>query len=96
MSEEKVIVRTYILTYVVIELAELPVPRKTSMWHVYAKAGRMFLGTIKWYGAWRGYALFPEGNTIFEQKCLREIADFIEKKSREHHETQRKDAKASG
>ncbi len=53
---------------------------KTRVWEVTDADGSYVLGTIKWYGHWRGYAFFPEMHTetLYEQKCLREIADFIE------------------
>ena len=44
----------------------------------------MYLGEVKWFGRWRGYAFFPELYTIYEQKCMREIADFIEAQTKEH------------
>lgn len=57
---------------------------KTSTWAV-TDADEMYqLGMIKWYGHWRGYAFFPEEGreTLYEQKCLREIATFIESATR--------------
>jgi len=38
-----------------------------------------FLGDIKWFNKWRSYAFFPEEETIYEDDCLVEIADFIKK-----------------
>ncbi len=53
---------------------------KTRMWAVTDADGMYVLGKIKWHGHWRGYAFFPEQDTetLYEQKCLREIADFLE------------------
>ena len=50
----------------------------TRYWKVLSKEGGNFLGGIKWFGAWRKYCFFPEQATIFEQDCLRDIADFCE------------------
>ncbi len=35
------------------------------------------LGVIKWHGAWRCYAFFPEPDTLYERKCLSEITQFL-------------------
>lgn len=57
--------------------------KKTFMWSVYAKDGGAWLGTIKWHGAWRCYAFFPEPKTLFESDCLTFIAAFARDKTRE-------------
>jgi hypothetical protein len=31
------------------------------------------LGYIEWYGPWRQYCFFPEGDTVFNRTCLDEI-----------------------
>lgn len=41
------------------------------------------LGKVKWYGAWRCYAFFPNADTLYEKRCLRDIANFCEKESQE-------------
>lgn len=38
-----------------------------------------YLGRIYWYSKWRCYVIEPETLTIFEKKCLRDIADLIDK-----------------
>lgn len=45
------------------------------------------LGQIKWWSPWRRYCFFPNPDTVFEQVCMREIADFVENKTREHKAT---------
>ena len=59
---------------------------KTQIWRVLADAHVDWegysIGEIKWHGAWRRYALFPGRDTLFEQDCLRKIADFCEAESR--------------
>lgn len=64
------------------EVAIIP-PQKTKVWHVYTVKGEEILGSVKWFGRWRRYAFFPL-NSVFEQDCLRDIANFIEEKTREH------------
>jgi hypothetical protein len=72
-------------SYIRIELDEAASEgRKTSVWRVIANEGDTLLGEVKWFGRWRGYAFHPESWTVFEQKCLREIAEFVESKSKAH------------
>ena len=57
---------------------------KTSAFGVFTKDGGIELGWVKWFGRWRKYSFFPTSNTIFEETCLRDIAEFIQEKTREH------------
>ena len=59
---------------------------KTDIWIIFTKDGRTNLGFIKWYGRWRGYAFFPQSDTIYEEDCLRDIADFIETETKEYRQ----------
>jgi len=72
------------------ELLNTP-ERKTSIVRVVAIQGSCLLGEIKWYGAWRKYCFFPAPNlmTIFEEDCLRDIAQFCEEATRAHRESKR-------
>ncbi len=69
---------------------------KTLVWEVRTNDSEkkersgMFLGEVKWFGRWRRYSFFPYVDTIYEQKCLREIASFIESRTREHNAELRK------
>lgn len=54
---------------------------KTNVWEVLS-SNKSGLGEIRWYGKWRKYAFFPLALTIFEQDCLRRIADFCEAESK--------------
>ena len=56
---------------------------KTKIWNVCAIGSGDVLGIVKWHGAWRRYAFFPK-DALFEEQCLRDIADFIELKTKEH------------
>jgi hypothetical protein len=58
---------------------------KTARWEIYASDNQSLLGQVKWYSGWRRYCFFPHmgiHDLIFEQDCLREIADFIEVQTR--------------
>jgi len=52
--------------------------KKTSRWLVLAKMDGGTLGQIKWFGAWRQYAFYPEPETIFAGSCFTDIAAFIQ------------------
>ena len=52
---------------------------KTHRMAILSKESADRLGEIRWYGAWRKYAFFPDDGTIFENDCLRDIAVFIER-----------------
>lgn len=63
---------------------DTPPAWKTKYWRVVATKGNTFLGGIKWWGGWRRYCFFPEQATIFEQDCLRDIANFCDEQTRAH------------
>jgi len=56
--------------------------KKTNKWLVITKENRSIIGTIKWYGAWRKYCFFPKDKTVWEEDCLRDIANFIENETK--------------
>jgi hypothetical protein len=49
-----------------------------------------WLGTIKWYGAWRCYAFYPQPSTVFEPKCLDWIKHECEQLTKAHREMKAK------
>jgi len=57
---------------------------KTEMWSV-TTPGQAFvvLGWVRWYSPWRKYIVTFAADTILEEDCLRDIANFIEKKTAE-------------
>lgn len=58
---------------------------KTRVFATYSRHNKVLLGHIKWMPNWRQYTFFPL-NSIFDKKCLRELADFCELKTHEHRE----------
>ena len=62
---------------------------KTNVYEVVTLGDRTVIGEIMWYGPWRKYCFFPGDHTVFEQKCLREIADFCERETAEHKKRKR-------
>lgn len=48
--------------------------RKTAIWRVVSRRRGDVLGIVQWFGRWRQYSFFPEPNTVFNQGCLKDIA----------------------
>ena len=51
---------------------------KTAIYSVLSKEGDFLLGEIKWFSRWRKYAFFPTKDTVYESKCLTDIAVFLD------------------
>ena len=69
---------------------------KTKIWHVLTKDTSSKLGQVRWYAPWRRYTFWPNANCVFEQDCLRDIADFVQKKTEAHRKkTQHAEAQSS-
>ncbi len=51
--------------------------RKTPIYHIFNNKNNIEIATIKWYGAWRKYCLFSYEGTIWDNKCLTSIIDFL-------------------
>lgn len=65
---------------------------KTRVWEVRNTAARVGLGYVRWFGRWRQYSFNPEAELVFEKTCLRAIADFCERKTREHYASKKRRA----
>jgi hypothetical protein len=63
---------------------ETPRDLKTRRISVWTKDARHCLGIIQWSNAWRRYAFEPCFPTVFEQDCLRDLADVLERLTLEH------------
>jgi hypothetical protein len=56
----------------------------TNIWQVVTSdRSRFLLGEIRWRAAWRKYVFHCFGDSVYEQTCLREIAEFCETKTKE-------------
>lgn len=77
-------------TYIRIVEVGLSDSGKTKVWTVQTKDGAHTLGRIAWFGRWRKYAFDPMGGTVFEETCLREIAQFIINATLVHKEAAKK------
>jgi hypothetical protein len=69
--------------------------RKTNIYEVLEKGGGLtsHLGEIRWFGRWRKYCFFPVDGTLYEERCLRDISQFIEEETKARR-TKKKAAKA--
>ena len=81
-----------------IKFIEGPPKPKTKVWFVINKYDGIQLGWIAWFAKWRKYAFYPKPETVYEQVCLREIADFCEIETRHYNEQKhsKKDSKVQG
>ena len=50
-----------------------PPERKTKIIKVLSANNNVSLGEIRFWSAWRQYTFQPEGSTLFDIKCLKEI-----------------------
>lgn len=66
--------------YLQFALCERAANRKTDSWEVSARGA--ILGYVRWWAAWRKYCFFPAEGTLYEQDCLREVAEFVEGQTR--------------
>lgn len=44
------------------------------------------LGEIKWYPAWRKFCFYPNKDTVWDNKCLVELINFLNKYNKEWKE----------
>lgn len=58
----------------------------TKRWAVMPKDRSPQIGGISWHGPWRKYCFMPGANCVFEEVCLREIADFCVTQTKLHRE----------
>lgn len=58
---------------------------KTKVFDVMSRQKGIKLGEVRWWATWRQYVFFPI-NSLFDPKCLREVADYCEFKTRQHKE----------
>ena len=69
-------------SYITLVPAGASASGKTRLWAVWTADGVARLGVVSWFGRWRCYAFFPETKTVYERRCLRDIADFCESATR--------------
>ncbi len=64
--------------------------KRTLVWMVAGRGGDgaddFELGYVKWFAPWKTYSFEPHSGTVFEKRCLRDIAQFCEELTKEHRE----------
>jgi hypothetical protein len=66
-----------------------PLGKKTDTYAIVAKADCLIIGDIRWYGAWRKYALFVRPETVWEETCLAEVASVLKRLTQEQRRQRR-------
>ena len=82
-------IKNYTMSAKWIHFIEQEPNKKTRRWWVGSKDS-IKIGDVKWYGPWRKYAFFPEPITVFEEDCLRDLAEFCETRTKEHRANRKK------
>lgn len=62
---------------------------KTDTWEVWSLDEANHLGQVRWYSPWRKYCFFPGHDTVWEQDCLRFVAEFVESETEKHRKGKR-------
>jgi hypothetical protein len=70
--------------YLRFELQPKPKGKKTDVWLVVTVRGSNVIGRVCWWPQWRQYTFMPNQGTVWNQDCLRVLADFCEGATRVH------------
>ena len=68
--------------HLIIHEPTLSTSGKTNIWRVHSKHDGSFLGEVRWFARWCKYSFFPWNGCIFEQECLRYLAEFLEEETK--------------
>lgn len=60
-----------------IEFVQTEDTGKTKVFEVHSKSKGDTLATVKWYGSWRQYVMFPQPSTTWNRDCLADVNRFI-------------------
>lgn len=74
------------------EVSSLLESRRTKQWWVLTKDCGDHLGVVRWWSPWRCYIFLPYADTIYEQRCLRDLAAFCDEQTQEQRKTWKKRA----
>lgn len=75
-------------SYIAFVLAGASDSGKTQLWEVTTQDATI-LGVVSWFGRWRCYAFWPHQKTVYERRCLRDIADFCETETVRFHKNKK-------
>lgn len=82
--------------WIVIEFCSMSKSGKTALYDVFPKGSDSSIGSVGWHAPWRRYAFFPLPGTLYEQDCLRDIADALEGLTGDHRKHRAKASNTSG
>ena len=74
-------------SWVKFQLNERGIRAKTDTWEVWGTGSHV--GKIRWHSPWRKYCFFPMWAPLFDEDCLRQIAEFIETQTAMHRKGKR-------
>lgn len=60
--------------------------KKTETWLIHSKCDGLTLGLVEWHIPWRHYCFFSCYDTVFSDRCLIELSQFLTKLNEEHKE----------
>ena len=60
---------------------------KTHIYRVIANVSSVILGEISWHAPWRRYVFKPNRTTLYDWKCMNEIAEFLVKLTDDHKQS---------
>ena len=62
---------------------------KTRIWRIYNFHHNQVVGWIRWYGGFRRYCFYTEEAAIYDNDCLRLVADKLDEVNARHREMKR-------
>ncbi len=72
------------VSHLIFKESELKPKTKTKVWLVESNYDFSILGKIYWLGKWRRYVFQPFADCVWSVDCLQELAEFVEKRNKEH------------
>jgi hypothetical protein len=72
-------------SYVQFDMTALSPSGKTKLWNVSSLMNGEVIGVVKWYAAWRKYAYFPVGESVYDVTCLADISKFLKQETDAHY-----------
>lgn len=72
------------LKWITIQYFGITASGKTAIWTVRNAERGHLLGEVRWFAPWRKYAFYPKTGCLFEEDCLRDIAEFVSMATQAH------------
>jgi hypothetical protein len=65
-------------------------PTQTKLWVVWNTLAGCPIGEVKWYTAWRHYCFFPYNGSVFSDRCMKRIWEFVKSQNESRDMERRK------